>query len=134
MRTYGKTLTGWLLGLFSLLAVTSACAETVTARHSGVVVAVDKAAGTIVLGDMGPKPKSGGSKLTHYTTTLTPSTAFVRVRRGAGTAPSGWVGDYVETKLQAWDIKPGDWVTVGVEAGKQRMTAVTVTVVDTTEP
>ena len=94
---------------------------------------MDNAAGTIVVGDMGPKLPSGESKVTRYTMRVTPSTEVIRVNRAAGTAPSWWFGDYVETKLSASDVKPGDWVTATAEADKQSLTAVKIVVVDTTE-
>jgi hypothetical protein len=134
MKTHCKTLIAWVLipPLISLAA--SGWAEAETVRHAGVVVAVDKAAGTIVVGDVGPKLPSGESKITRYTMHVTPSSELIRVKRAAGTAPSGWFGDYVETSLPTWDVKPGDWVTATAEADKQRLTAVKIVVVDTTEP
>lgn len=134
MKTHCTTLIARFLipPLVSLVA--SGSAEAATARHAGVIVAVDNAAGTIVVGDMGPKLPGGESKITRYTVLVTPSTELVRVKRGSGMAPSGWVGDYVETKLPSWDVKPGDWVTVTAEADRQRLTAVKIMVVDTTEP
>ncbi len=63
-----------------------------------------------------------------------PFTAFVRVTRAAGVAPSGWLGDYVEAVVSAADVKPGQWVTVAVEGGTRGLTAVKVIVLDTSEP
>ena len=134
MKTPGKMLIARSLTLLVLMLAVCAWTEAATARYAGVVVAVDKAAGTIVVGDTGPKLPSGESKITRYTMRVTRSTEFARVKRAAGVAPSGWLGDYVETKLPAWDVKPGDWVAAVVEADKQRLTAIKVVVVDTNEP
>ncbi len=134
MKTHQKILAGWLFG-FSLFALTApAWSESTTATHAGLVIAVNKAAGTIVMGDTGPRLKSGESKVTRHTIKVTSSTEFVRVKRAAGAAPSGWFGDYVETKLPAWEVKPGDWVAIALERGAGRATAAKITVVDTSEP
>jgi hypothetical protein len=103
-------------------------------RRAGLVMSVDRSAGTIVLGDMGPRLPSGESKVTPQAIRVTPSTQFVRVRRAEDIAPSGWRGDYVESRLPAWEVKPGDWVTATVEDEGARPTAVKVMVVDTTGP
>lgn len=127
----------WAVGLLALSAVMpggAAGAEAAATTYSGIVLIVDQATGTIVLGDAGPRLKNGKSEITRRSFQVTPSTTFVRVKRTAGAAPTGCTGDYVETKLAAADIKPGEWVTVAVEGGKQRRTAVKVTVVGTSEP
>jgi hypothetical protein len=134
MKTYRKILAGWLLG-FSLFALAApGWSRSMTASLAGVVTAVNKAAGTIVMGDTGPRLKSGESKVTPHTIRVTPSTEFVRIKRAAGAAPSGWLGDYVETKLAAWELKPGDWVAITLAQNKGRPTAAKITVVDTSEP
>jgi FtsP/CotA-like multicopper oxidase with cupredoxin domain len=38
------------------------------------------------------------------------------------------VGDFVETALPEWRVKPGDWVTVTVKAADKRPIAVRVDV------
>jgi hypothetical protein len=135
MKTHGRTFIAPSLILLLLSPAASGGAlAAATARHAGVVVSVDKAAGTIVVGDMGPKLPSGESKMKQYTLHVTPSTELLRVKRTDGVAPSGWLGDYVETRLSALDVKPGDWVTTTAEAGKQGLTATRVMVVDTAEP
>ena len=45
--------------------------------------------------------ESGRSEVRRYTMQVTSSTEFARVKRASGVAPSGWVGDYVETRLPA---------------------------------
>ncbi len=127
----------WAAGRLALSAVMPGGAggpEAATTSYSGIVLSVDQATGTIVLGEAGSRLKNGKSAITRRSFQVTPSTTFVRVKRAAGAAPTGWTGDYVETKPAAADIKPGEWVTVAVEGGKQRRTAVKVTVVGTSEP
>lgn len=126
--------TALVAGLSLLVLGGAGGAEAVAARYSGVVLSVDRASGKIVVGDMGPVLKSGKSEIARRSIQVKPSTAFARVKRAAGVAPSGWLGDYVEAELPAADVKPGQWVTVAVEGGTQRQAAVKVTVVDMSEP
>ena len=87
-------------------------------KYSGTVLSVDRSAGVIVVGDMGPwRIKDGVTQVDRRTIEVTPSTEFVSVRRASGPAPSGWVGDFVESVLPGWQVKPGDWVTVIVKPG-----------------
>lgn len=130
MRAHGKVLRECLAVL--LVLVVSSATEAAAARHSGIVMRLDKNAGTIVVGDMGPRLKDGDSKMTPRTVRVTPSTEFVRVKRESGTAPSGWLGDFADTKLAAWDVKPGDWVTIVAEG--EPLTAAKIMVIDTSEP
>lgn len=134
MNTSWKILAGWLLGFSILALAVPDGSEAAVARHAGLVIAVDKAEGTIVMGDMGPRLPSGKSEITRYTMHVAPSTEVVRVKRAPGVAPSGWFGDYVETKLSAGDVKPGDFVAVTGEGEGRRLKAVKITVVDTSEP
>jgi len=101
---------------------------------AGAVLTVDRDAGRIVVGDMGPLLASGSSELSRRSIRVTPSTEFVMVKRAAGTAPSGFVGDYVESRLAAWDVRPGDYVTVTVRPGQGDAEAIKITVVDTGQP
>jgi len=133
MKSDSVTLRALLIASL-LSAVVSATAHAATARHAGVVVSVDQTAGAIVVGDVGPKLPSGESKTTNRTLRVTPATEVVRVKRSAGVAPSGWFRDYVETRLSALDVKPGDWVAVTAEVDKRGLTATRVVVVDTAEP
>ncbi len=124
-----------LMLMVSILALTAAGAtEAKALTCAGLVLAVDRVGGTIVVGDMGPLLSSGKSEVTRRTIQVTPSTEFVRVKRASGVAPSGWDGDYVETRLAAWDVKPGDFVAVTSEGHGQSLKAVKVTVVDPSKP
>jgi hypothetical protein len=103
-------------------------------KYSGTVVAVDQAAGTIVVEGMGPwRIKEGVTQLERRTIGVMPSTEFVRLTRATGPAPSGWVGDFVESALPGWQVKPGDWVTVTVKTDDKRPTAVRVDVWEPSE-
>jgi len=103
-------------------------------KYSGPVLSVDRSAGLIVVGDMGPwRIKEGVTQVDHRTIAVVPSTEFVGVRRAKGPAPSGWVGDFVESVLPGWRVKPGDWVTVIVTAGDKQPTAVQISVWEPTE-
>jgi hypothetical protein len=91
-------------------------------------------AGKIVMGDMGPKFKSGKTEMARRgasTSHCRPRTRSSSARRGV--APSGWIRDYVERSLSASEIKPGEWVAVSIEGHGQRRAAAKITVVDTSE-
>ena len=104
------------------------------AKYSGTVVAVDRAAGTIVVEGMGPwRIKDGVTQLQRRTIGVVPSTEFVRLKRATGAAPSGWAGDFVESALPEWQVKPGDWVTVTAKADGARMTAARIDIGDPSE-
>lgn len=103
-------------------------------KYSGTVVSVDQAMGTIVIEDMGPwRIKEGVTQLERRTIGIVPSSEFVRLRRATGPAPSGWVGDFVESPLVGWQVKPGDWVIVTVESRDKRPTAVRIAVWEPSE-
>lgn len=103
-------------------------------KYSGTVLSVDRSAGVIVVGDMGPwRIKDGVTQVDRRTIAVALSTEFVRVTRASGPAPSGWVGDFVESVLPGWQVKPGDWVTVSVTAGDKPPRAVRITVWEPTE-
>jgi hypothetical protein len=132
--TKSRIVSGGLVSLWLLVLGASGAAEAATTLYAGVVQSLDKAAGTIVVSDMGPKLKSGESKATPRTIHVRPSTEFVRVKRATGVAPSGWLGDYVEARLPAWEVKPGDWVAVAGERGPKGVMATRITVVEIGEP
>ncbi|HET8531399.1 MAG TPA: hypothetical protein VFO08_09640 [Methylomirabilota bacterium] len=101
------------------------------AKYSGTVVAVDRGAGTIVVEGMGPwRVKDGVTQLERRTIGIVPSTELMRLERASGVAPSGWPGDFVESALPEWQVKPGDWVTVAVKLDGARMTAIRIDVAD----
>jgi hypothetical protein len=108
--------------------------DTQESRHSGTVVAVDRSAGVIVVEGMGPwQVKDGVTQVERRTVGVTSATEFVGVKRASGPAPSGWVGDFVESGLPGWQVKPGDWVTLIMKPGDKRPTAIRVYVWEPTE-
>ncbi|MBI4588946.1 MAG: hypothetical protein HY725_08910 [Candidatus Rokubacteria bacterium] len=121
-------LTGLLV--IALLMLLSASAVAETTNHSGTILALNKEAGTIVLGEMGPwRVKGGVTLITERTIAVTSATVFKQVKRAPGAGPTGWVGEFVETGLGAWELKKGDFVTVQVRQEGQRLTALSVAVV-----
>lgn len=107
------------------------CGDVGEVRYSGTVVAVDRAAGAIVVEGMGPwRVKDGVTQLERRTIVVTPSTELMRLERATGVAPSGWPGDFVESALPEWQVRPGDWVTVVVKPDGTRMTAIRIDVAD----
>jgi len=129
---------GWISGtaILCLVLLTSVpfgwCASS-SVNYAGDVLAVDTATGRIVIGDMGPLLNDGRSEITPRTILLTPSTEFTRVARTRGVAPSGWIGDFVTTRLAPSDIRPGDFVAVTVTPEANGAQALKITVVETRE-
>src|SRR5262245_171337 len=119
-----------LLGVALLAAATAAWATPYRAGYAGDVLGVDRAAGTIVVGDMGPLRSTGTSEIARRTIQVTPATEFVLVARAMGAAPTGWIGDYVETALPPWQVKPGDFVSITMSSDTARPEAVKVMVVE----
>lgn len=106
-----------------------------TTSHSGRIVAVDKEAGTIVLHEIGPwQVEKGVTQITTQTIAVSPLTEFKRVTRVPGPGPTGWIGDFVEESLGAWQVKTGDFVTVHVQRQDDRPTALKIVVAVTREP
>jgi hypothetical protein len=103
-------------------------------EYAGSVVDLNRATGIIVVADVGPLLANGTSEVAERRVRVTPTTQFARVERTRGAAPSGWVGDYVETALPQWHVRPGDFVAVtvapGAPGGSGDVDAVTITVVD----
>jgi hypothetical protein len=128
----------WIAALAVLTVVASAIPGRSDARdgnYSGKLVAVDQAAGTIVVEGMGPwQVKEGVTQVERRTFAVTPSTEFVSLKRASGIAPSGWTGDFVESALPGWQVKPGNWVIVTIEPHGRRPTAVKIDVWEPSEP
>ncbi len=127
----------WIAALTALAVVAPAIPGWSDARggkYSGTVVAVNQTAGTIVVEGMGPwRVKEGVTQVERRTIGVMPSTEFVRLKRATGLAPSGWIGDFVESALPGWQVKPGDWVIVTLEPDGKRPTAVKIDVWEPSE-
>ncbi len=120
-----------VLGFALLVSVSIAWGGPSTTDYTGDLLDVDKDTGRIVVGDMGPLLDDGTSKMTRRSIRVTPSTEFATVKRASGAAPSGWIGDYVETGLPKWEVKPGDFVAIKVMIQEGEPEAVKITVVNT---
>jgi hypothetical protein len=117
------------LALVALSASGSPAA--VEVRHAGTVGAVDMAAGTLVVEDVGPLLKSGTSPITRHRVQVSPSTEFTLAKRTAAVGPNGWSGEYVETPLPSREVKTGDYAVVTIDRQNR---ALKITVVDPREP
>lgn len=99
------------------------------ARHSGTVITVDRDAGALVLGEVGPwLVRQGETVITRRTVTVTGDTTFVRIERRPET-PSGFPGDFVELGAERWAVQSGDFVTVETTRDGSRLVATRVAVV-----
>ena len=125
MRLAGVLRSMALAGAVLALSVATAPAS----DHSGTVVAVDKSAGKLVIGEIGPwQVKGGKTQITERTVTVAPSTRFVAVTRSREAGPSGWIGELVELPLDPRAVKPGDFVTVRARRADRGLLAEKVTV------
>ena len=125
---------GWKACVVSVVFVGFAApcwAQPAVTGHSGTVTAVDRAAGSVTIEEIGPWRVEGGQTVvTPITVRADGSTTWTRARRAAGAGPSGWDGELVEAPQGAWEVKPGDYVTVEVPREGKRGVAVRVTVVE----
>lgn len=96
----------------ALILVLAAATATVAAeRHSGRVIAIDRAAGTVRLEELvegvGPETRA-----VERTLRLTPGTAIDAVRPAATLDGGHWPDAWDHQPLSAAALKPGDFVTV----------------------
>jgi hypothetical protein len=117
--------------LLTLVAIVAAAspADAEDGRHSGTVITIDRAAGALVVGEVGPwLVRQGETVITPRTVTITGDTAFVRIERRPET-PSGFPGDFVEQGAERWAVQSGDFVTVETRREGFRLVATRVAVV-----
>jgi len=106
------------------------CPAWAAEKHSGTIVSIDKAASTIVVGEVGPwQIRRGQTEITNRTFRVTGETKSVRVERRTEAGPAGWPGGFVEVSLGAWDLKEEDFVTVEAERADEHLVALKITVV-----
>jgi len=106
-------------------------AQPAVTGHSGMVMAVDRAAGTVTIEEIGPWRVEGGQTVvTALTVRADGSTTWMRARRATGGGPTGWDGEFVEAPQGAWEVRRGDYVTVEVPREGKRRVAVRVTVAE----
>jgi hypothetical protein len=97
-------------------------------RRSGTILAVDRHAGAITLGEVGPwVVRDGETVITRRTVKITDETAFVRIER-MPEAPSGFPGDFTERRVEPWALQPGDFATIETADEGQALVAVRVAV------
>jgi len=102
-------------------------------RHSGTVLAVNRDAGTFTLGEVGPwRVEQGVLQITRRTISVTPDTEFVLAKR----AKEGvkYPGDFVEERLDPWNVAVGDFVTVECRHEGKRLIALKIAVPVVDEP
>jgi CBS domain-containing protein len=119
----------WLLNaVVFALACADGAAGAGTVKHSGTVAAVDRAAGTMVLDEVGPwRVKDGVTQITRRTIVV-PATTEVTVARRAE-EPGGWLPrPFVEAPAGLGDLAPGQFVTVECRPEAARLIAVKVTI------
>jgi hypothetical protein len=94
-------------------------------RHSGQVVSVNAAAGTIVLEEL-TASKSEAPANMKRTVALSPSAQVQILSRSESAEGSAWPGGFTASAVSLADIRPGDFVTaVGQErSGRLEATAV----------
>jgi hypothetical protein len=103
-------------------------------RHSGSLLDVDRARGTIALAEIGPwRLDTETTVITVRTVAVTAATHFLLARRAAD-ARTGHIGDFIEEDLEAWAIYAGDFVTVDCAHRSGRLVALRIVVVEGVAP
>jgi hypothetical protein len=96
-------------------------------RHSGIIIALDRKAGVLVLSEIGPWRRSQKTAAIGKRIALILETECVGVARVSGRGPTAWwLGEWVSAPVSPWAIKPGDFVTVEVERDRGRVVALKV--------
>jgi hypothetical protein len=115
--------------LVILLGPTASASAEESVRHSGSIISIAPSADTFVLAEVGPwQVRDGATVITYRTITLAPETEFASVAR-ADTAPSGFPGDFVETRRGPDGVSVNDYVTVDSRHEGQRLVALKITVI-----
>jgi len=125
---------GSTVGVLVLGFALPARGEVAPSRLSGSVVAVDRGKGAVTIEEIAPwRVKDGRTVITRVTVEMQEPTVWTRARRADGAGPSGWKDEFIEVPQRAWDLKPGDYVTVELQrAGKRRVAGrLTVSELDT---
>lgn len=114
-----------------VLGPVSHAAETV--RYSGVVLGVDREAGTIILGELREWWTVRGLEVIHRPIVVELATVSVRVRRPPQ-APGRDRGEWTEEPLDPGGLHEGDVVTVDCVYEGSRVVATTITLLDEGRP
>lgn len=131
LRAFRRTGVGCCAAVLLMALSASGALAAGEVRYAGTLVAVDMAAGTLVVEDMGPVMDNGKSRITRQRVKVGPSTQLTLVKRAMDVGPTGWAGTYVETPLAASAVKDGDYAVVSIGSDKR---ALKITVVDPREP
>ncbi len=92
-------------------------------RHSGAVVSIDRAAGTLVMTEL-TASRSEAPVMVKRTIKLTPDSQIMLLQRSQEDATtSGWPGGFVASPVTADDLRPGDFITVMGRGSSGRMEA-----------
>jgi hypothetical protein len=111
-----------------LLAASPALADDQLMRHSGTIVGLDRDGSRIAIAEVGPwSVRHGSSEVIILTIGMTEATPITLVQR-APDAPSGFRNDFVEERLEPWDLVFFDFVTVECLHRGGRLIALGVTV------
>jgi hypothetical protein len=123
------TLLGLLFGI--LLAAFPARAGE-AARHSGLLVAVSPAQGTVTLDEIGAWYP--GAPDVRRVVALTPLTRVVLVSRAPGRARDGWPGGFNDAPLLSSALRAGDYANMTVAARDGQLVAISITVIRPDQP
>jgi len=111
-----------------LLLALPALADAQQMKHSGLIVGIDRDRGTITLAEVGPwQVVQGATVLTTRTIVVTAATEFALVGR-VDDPPSGFPGDFIEERLDPWDLRYEDFVTIDCLHRGARLIALKITV------
>ena len=124
-----RALGGLLSILVILMGVSGAAGAANVMKHSGFIASIADDERSFVLSEVGPWHVRGGATATiHRIIALTPETEFAIVAR-AEAAPSGFPGDFAETRMGVASVFLNDYVTVECRHEGGRQVALKVTVI-----
>jgi hypothetical protein len=110
------------------MATWGPCAAQQTVKYTGTVLAIDRARGQLVLGEVGPW-REGVTQRIRRTITLTGQTEYTIGFRA--NPPGGFPGEFIEGPLRPGDIEAGDVVTVLCRKDGRRLVALKIVFADT---
>jgi hypothetical protein len=97
-------------------------------RHSGQVVSVDAAAGTIVLEELTASRSEAPASMKR-TVALSPSAQVQILSRSESVGGSAWPGGFAASAVSLADVRPGDFVTAVGQVRSGRLEATSVDLV-----
>jgi hypothetical protein len=115
------------------LALTAVSYGAETVRYSGVILGVDREAGTIILGELREWWTVRGAEIVRRPMVVEMATASVRVRRPPE-APGRDRSEWTEEPLDPGGLHEGDVVMVDCVYEGSRVVATTITLLDEKRP